>query len=271
MPGPTLASVLGAADNDDGKATVDNQSDSSLTPLGNLITLPPELRLMIYEHLIKSGSVIFLRTSSAVYNEAANTLYNQGVCNLELNVYRLPLVYPTAAAANKISNLQVRVNLTDKSQERNERCVYLFHIFEPFRQSLVPRKTCKILLDCHPSFVAHIPPQAFEIIGTLTGFETLILAIANDTEDCTTRVRSLMYSAKPDPRRQMDLALHGEVNENTLRAYEIAKVYLEGTLGPSKWVCDERGAHLEFHPRGFLSDDRSHQQGKLKTPLEWNG
>lgn len=70
-------------------------------------------------------------------------------------------------------------------------------------------------------------------------------------EDCTTRVRSLMYSVKPDSRRRMDLALHGLVNEYTLRAYEMAKVYLEEKLGPAKWVCDERGAHLEFYPRRF--------------------
>ncbi len=280
MPQQKSAPGLITATNEHKKATAVDQSDSSFTPLGQLVTLPPEIRVMIYQNLIKSGSVAFLGTSSAIYNEAIPTLDKEGIYHLEFNVFKVPTVYPSQSTADKILNLQIRVNLTNKSPDRNYTCITFFNEWldlisgydsEAFLETAhpttvlqTPRKTCEILIDCHPNFVAHLPPQAFEVIGTLTGFETLILAIANDTEDSLTRVRSLTYSGKPDPRRRVDLALHGKANEQTLRAYEVAKMNLEDALGPSKWVRDERGAHLEFQPREF-------DRGLFYEPEEWLG
>ncbi len=280
MPQQKSAPGLSTATDEHKKGIAADQSHFSLTPLGQLVNLPPEIRVMIYQNLIKSGSVAFLGTSSAIYNEAIPTLDKEGICHLEFNVFKVPTVYPSQSTADKILNLQIRVNLTNKSPDRNHSCITFFNVWldlisgydasttldtaHPTTVFQTPRKTCEILIDCHPNFVAHLPSRAFEVIGTLTGFETLILAIANDTEDSLTRVRSLTYSGKPDPRRGMDLALHGKANEQTLRAYEVAKMNLEDTLGPSKWVCDERGAHLEFQPREF-------DRGLFYEPEEWLG
>lgn len=77
MPETISTSGLGAAIKGEDNAASVGQSNPSLTPLGLLVKLLPEIRLMVYEELIKSGSVAFLRSSSAVHNEAASIVHHK--------------------------------------------------------------------------------------------------------------------------------------------------------------------------------------------------
>lgn len=48
----------------------------SASPFGRFTVLPSEIRLLIWEELVKGGSLAILRTSQAIYHDIADRLYN---------------------------------------------------------------------------------------------------------------------------------------------------------------------------------------------------
>ncbi|GKZ69526.1 hypothetical protein AnigIFM50267_004737 [Aspergillus niger] len=48
----------------------------SASPFGRFIVLPSEIRLLIWEELVKGGSLAILRTSQAIYHDIADRLYD---------------------------------------------------------------------------------------------------------------------------------------------------------------------------------------------------
>ena len=118
----------------------------------------------------------------------------------------------------------------------------------------MPRKSCKILLDYHSGFEGKLQEFTYENSRFLTAFETVVLAIANDyTPETKHELRARMYNPRPDPRRDMEAAMHCKDNRDTRRAYRRAKKALGSYLGPAERVHDGKGAHLEFHPLAFQS------------------
>ena len=235
------------------------------TPFGLLFLVPPEIRLKIYRELITAGSVGFLETSKAVHNEAIDILLQERICKLEFNVEKPCHIFPSQESANTILNLEIRLNLTDRPPrelELSRICISGFNNWldrisggaygpHDYQAPTHPtcRKVCKILLDCDPGFEGYLPAHIFEIMRFFTGFETLVLAIDNYYVDSTHRMRQRTYDPRSDPRRNMESATHSKGNVDTQLAYQTARDALEPTLGPAEWVCDEEGAHLEFHPR----------------------
>ena len=66
-------------------ATVEDLSKivvAPASPSGMLFLLPLELRMMIYEDLIKAGRVNFLQTSRSIYSEARGLLYKHGTLQI---------------------------------------------------------------------------------------------------------------------------------------------------------------------------------------------
>ena len=228
---------------------------SAPTPFGILVLAPPEIRLQIYRYLFAAKSVQFLETSKTIYNEAIDILRQEGVCSLEfkiVNVWGSLGVFPSRISADTILNLEIRLDVTWLHLDLMVRCcIDKFNDWLPefidcqrllygykAPAHAIPRKSCKILLDLHYSWRGNLPSSSFEIIRCLVGFETLVLAIANDYE-------------RPDPRRNVRLAMHNKENKIIPDAYENAKKALEPSLGPAKWISDEKGTHMEFHPRAY--------------------
>ncbi|KAF6220752.1 hypothetical protein HO133_003186 [Letharia lupina] len=259
-----------------GNETPVSQSQETLTaaPFGTLTLVPPEIREQIYLDLIAAGSVRFLESSKAFHNEALDILHQKGVCRLEFNIFKPRDIFPSQQFSKPILNLEIRLDLTDfvlRVPQPSNTCINKFN--EWLTQSMdcvdtsrgllppthpTPRKCCKILLDCNPGFSGWIPKFTFDFMKSLTGFKALVLAVANDYPgERKRRMVERMYDPRPNPQRDMESAMHSKENEDTLHVYETAMKALEPTLGPAEWVSDEKGAHLEFHPRAhnFSTDD----------------
>ena len=239
------------------------------TAFGMLSRIPPELRLKIYRELILEGSVRFLRSSKAIHGEAIEVLLQEGVCRLEFDGYKSLDIYPSPYwSRNTMMNLEIRLvlNHTYGSDRFKRKCINRFNkwmtvflycvdrhgnALEP-RYESVPRKSCKILIDCDKYFLRHLPLRIFRFIKFLDGFEVLALAIADDyPEEPKTRINDRLYHPKPDPLRRMELAMHSPLSEDTKYAYGLAQKALRRTLGAGELICDGKGAHLEFHPRDY--------------------
>ena len=239
------------------------------TAFGMLSRIPPELRLQIYRELLLSGSVRFLQSSKAIHSEAIQVLLHEGVCRLEFNDYKPLDIYPSAYwSRNTIINFEIRLvlNHTYKSNRANSKCINKFnHWMTEFLYCVdrlkgrgfapgydaTPRKSCKILIDCDKSFFPHLPLRTFQLIQFLSGFEVLTLAIVDDyPAESKARINDGLYDPEPDPLRRMEMAMHSPLSEDTKYAYGLAKKALR-SLGAGELICDEKGAHLEFHPREY--------------------
>lgn len=241
------------------------QEDPTATPMGTLSLGPPEIRLEIYRNLITAGSVRFLETSKAVYNEAIDVLLEEGICKLEFNICKCSNIYPETDSMKTIPNLVIRFNDISRGLPgntgtfNNDMNSWLTSLNDRPLAPVNPqlRKSCKILLDYHSNFEGRILKSFFHEIRLILSFETIVLAIASDyTLETKRQLRERMFNPHPDPRRDISSAMHSKENKDTLRAYQTARVALEPTLGPAEWVCDEKGAHLVFHPQAFRKHRR---------------
>ena len=236
------------------------------TRFGMLFFVPPEIRQEIYRDLIAAGSVRFLETSKAVHSEAIDTFLQEAVCRLEFNICKPLLIYPGRESSNTILNLEILLNMNDMthdSLQSNEACFKRFNewwtlisggrysprgFVAPIQST--PRKSCKIVLENYSRFHGHVPRSTFVAMRFLTDFETVVLAIAGDhTPETKRQMVERIYDPRPDPQRNVASAMHNKVNTDTFFVYQIAGVALEPTLGPVKWITNEKGAHLNFHPR----------------------
>ena len=243
------------------------------TPFGTLFLIPPEIRLRIYGELVNAGSVRFLASSKAIHSEALDTVSQDGVCRLEFNIFKPHTIFPVHDPTSPILNLEIRLNLvivTPMDFQRANPCNRVFNNwlsqftgcaytplgFQPPAHP-VPRKSCKILLDCFGGVgeFERLSKHTFDVIRYLTGFETLVLAFANEYRaETTQRMIERRWLPRPDPRRDMASAMHGGQDSITQYVYSRASQVLEATLGPAEYVWDREGVHLEFHPRAHNAD-----------------
>lgn len=232
------------------------------TPFGMLFLIPPELREKIYRELVIAGSVRFLESSKAIHSEAIDVVSKEGVCRLEFNIFKPHNIFPVQDPTRPILNLEIRLNFIDvvpiTPQEENS-CTKVFNdwlsqftVWADTPAHDVPRKSCKILLDCSPGFSEFrlLPAYTFDMIQYLTGFETLVFVFANNYK-AETRQRMIerMYAPKPDPRRDIASAMHGREDGATCRMYFNVSEILEATLGPVYFVWDRKGMCLKFYPQ----------------------
>lgn len=233
-----------------------------------LFLIPPELREKIYRRLVIAGSVRFLESSKAIHSEAIDVVFKEGVCRLEFNIFKPLNIFPVQDPAHPILNLEIRLNFIDvvpiTPQEENS-CTKVFNDWlsqftgcadTPLGSRppahVVPRKSCKILLDCSPGFrgFSLLPTSTLDMIQYLTGFETLVFVFANNYK-AETRQRMIerMYAPKPDPRRDMVSAMRGREDGATCRIFFDVSEILEPTLGPAYFVWDRKGMCLKFYPQ----------------------
>ena len=237
------------------------------TAFGMLSRIPPEIRLKIYHELVLGGSVRFLESSKAIHGEAIEVLLRGGVCRLEFNDYKLLNTFLSAYwSRSTIMNFEIRLVLkrpyrvTCECIKRfNEwmtvflHCVYTKDVLEPRHES-TRRKSCKILLDCHKTFFPHLPEPTFNLIRFMDGFEVLALAIADDyPAESIAGMRDRLEDPEPFTFHRMQVAMHRQPSWNAKELYELAKEALQPTLGAGDFICDGKGAHLEFHPRDYDS------------------
>lgn len=239
------------------------------TALGTLHRLPQELRLKVYRELLLDGSVQLLRSSKAIHGEAIEILLKEVVCRLEFNAYKPLDIYPSSYhSRNTMMNMEIRLvlNHSCRSYEANRRCINNFNDWmtafrsytckdligpEP-RFEDTPRKSCKILIDGDKNFLPHLPRETLSLIRFLNGFAVLTITIADDYPlEPRVRIDDRLDDPEPDPFRRMESALHSHPSQAVIIAYNHAEKFLEPYLGGGQLVSDEKGAHLEFHPRHY--------------------
>lgn len=240
------------------------KADPMPSSFGALYKVPPEIRRYIYREIVLAGSVRFLEFSRDILNEAIAIVRKESVCRLEFNACKSLSVFPKEEIVKNMLNVDIRINMTNHALNQsavsstfiddvNYWMVRLTggkydSIFgsKPAAQP-TPRESCKILLDFNEGFDGNLPTDLLDMMRFLTGFAKIQLAIANDCPlEPVDRLFARKNDHRPDPQRDMESAMHSKENEETLRAYGQARDALEPTLGPAKWVCDEKGAHLEF-------------------------
>ena len=236
------------------------------TPFGMLFRIPPELRLMIYRQLLLQKSVRFLETSKAIHSEAIEVLLKEGVCRLEFNDYRpLDINLRPDWSRNTIMNFEIRLILNFPymsngciSRFNEWMTVFLHRVYrsehlEP-RHKSIPRKSCKIVIDCGKNLFPFLPRRTFNLIRLMNGFEVLTLAIADDDPtESEAGINDRLCDLEPDPLRRIELAMHSQPSEYTKYVYGLAEKALRPTLGAGELICDGKEAHLEFHPRDYDS------------------
>ena len=84
----------------------------------------------------------------------------------------------------------------------------------------------------------------------MDGFEVLALAIADDyPAQSIAGMNHRLVDPEPFTFHRMEVKMHSQPSWNAKELYELAKEALQPTLGAGEYICDGKGAHLEFYPR----------------------
>ena len=96
----------------------------------------------------------------------------------------------------------------------------------------------------------------------MDGFEVLALAIADAyPAESIAGMNNRLSDPEPFSFHRMEVAMHSQPSWNAKELYQLAKEALRPTLGEWKFICDGKGAHLEFHPRAHSLRDVEGEQG----------
>lgn len=202
--------------------------------LGDLYTLPRELRNLIYGYAIANGTTALVRASKQTREENSKIIFEKGIYRLLLGFnedYKNPRL--TRSLAKKIQNLRVRVN---------SRSFFIFGLgpylprLHKFDGSAVLRKECVVTIVSDPFTSNMDATEVIRHLVDLTGFERVTLELDLD------------WDGEPWP----DTVAEFE-NERIRRRVGGALCYqkgiLEPTLGAAHMVLNKERQRLSFFPR----------------------
>lgn len=217
----------------------------------SFLSLPRELRDIIYSDLITSGNVEILRISQQVHDEAKDLLYRLGICRLHFscenslnNGYAYLRVYfPSETLPNTVQNFSLNIGL--------DRCAREDKQFDPYLRNLVQGSG-----DCHVTLAAHyyssfqMPRPVYRLIKSLSSFQVVTVRIY------------VTHPLHPMDRRNECLVEPGHTQNLQLLATK-----LSAALGDPQWKSDSysrntlemltqphlnpypNARYLEFRPR----------------------
>lgn len=223
-----------------------------------LLKLPPELRVIIYEPLIKIGELSILRVSKLINQEAVSLLSKRAVlranvgrryyttANLDLTASILYPRYSTLATPDTIQHVNLRIDMVSFAVDFDLRLINYFG------GNAVTRKTCDITIFVNGN--AEVPARlendkTYRAIATLTGFKILLLSFEyeRDLEECATI------------QEKYGLAVVQKgVNwtyRQILKRYEKALAFLTTTLGPAHCQKQIDRHFLGFRPSQYKIGD----------------
>ena len=213
-----------------------------------LFDIPREIRDMIYDCAISSGSLAILQTSRKVHEEGIEFLYKRRVCqiNVDNGRYTPQFNLPKPIAA-LIQNISIIIFLEPPTW--SHRFPSGMRPVHKFMGGSIARQTCRVLLfflvnddlDPRDSFYYYC---FLDPLRTLVGFSRLTLEVRfqgrlnGQDEQILSRFRKVFIEAYC-PRLE-DWLGHGTLQEGD----------------------DQVSVHMEFHPR-------THYQANPKELAEW--
>ena len=237
------------------EATSENQAVadfmSTRSPIG-LLDLPPEIRSMIFCHVLVSPEGIYLggwpippqpvallRTSRLIYREAFEVLYKENQFNnLSGNWHHL-MMTPHSLVMATIQNIRIDINMTS-SQRRRSLDKFLEHL-NHFGNPSITRRTLTVLFSFGEPRIGPLK-WIIKALGRFTNFRNVEL--------CFVSFSSLS------------------------RLFEVA-TYVDHALQPVLGPAKGEGDHLRFHPiehrnsmRVLDDDDWADSLDGLR--LEWD-
>ena len=169
-------------------------SSHGLGPLFN--TLPRELRDLIFDDCLVSGSPQFLACSRAMREEGLSRIWEKGVYRMNVDT-RVRMNFfssapvatgtpeclqPVQQIAERIQHLRIRV----KGMDFRSRAVWSGFDSDAIKQfggSEVRRKSCTILLEMEYPNHYHFGVEVVQALGTLVGFEQVDLRLVSRTKE----------------------------------------------------------------------------------------
>ena len=132
------------------KGTQYNSSVPLLRSNSIFFKLPPEVRLMIYSDLIKSGALEVLRLCQRIHREALEILYRDGihrVITYSNRAYRMavregPQVNQINRISDKVQNVEIYTRLDTYLQCGYEEVEYLEAFHPDLTNTAIRRKNC---------------------------------------------------------------------------------------------------------------------------------
>lgn len=248
-------------------ATAGHQLTSSTTTARNwLLYLPPEVRLIVYRHVLQERSEIpchrlpiLLRdsgvqalpglffTSRLIRRESIETFYR--INRFYLYTWFPLTIFPSRRMSDMLQNLHVKISLSILSQPHHDQFVNVIHTFgDPG----VIRGTLFVQIILFPRLRGlRRPSLQFYLrgLGRFTNFQVVEVEIS--------------YRQKPD----LDTSMHYNRFESALRS----------VLGPATLGALRNGNNgLTFFPQRFLNTQSSRENfdwvdhlGELR--LDWSG
>lgn len=199
-----------------------------------LLDLPAELRCLVYDEAITSGTMSILRASRQVNQEASPLIHKSGIFRILTeaygNQYNIPTPPPTS---NSIQNIEISVAIKGSHADYHGHDSGVLNTFTS-AAAVVRRDTCYITFRMSILTSLHIKPERLlRSIKQLKGFKRIIAtAIASQCEDYVGTQRAVIRAR----------------NKPT---YEILLKELEPVFGPGIWhdAATQDGRYLEFHPQ----------------------
>ena len=225
--------------------------------LCGFLSLPQELRDMIYSELIISGHVAILRVSQQVHDEAKDCLHKRGICRLEFNHCGedLDFLDPPKSSLSNVQNFDIKIYINcDEnyvgSLEYRRRAVQRSTPIAPGSQPYVQGAgSCTVTLVLGSVKHPHLPRSVLHFIKRARTFKLVTLRIHT------------AFSYHPFDRRTRDVVK--PEHENMLTQ---ASASLRGHLGDPEWKSEPdhgfrwnllvrpltnpfpAAPYLEFHP-----------------------
>ena len=209
------------------------RSSNPISRESTLLTLPAELRAMIYDILGQTKELNILRASNDTYREAAYHIYNNIPYPIDVGYGPIaaPIRLETAELIQCV-RIRARLDLTQGGIWPADSDVVGI---SSFSGSNILRRSCEITLDYGrdnfrpPRFGT---PVLLKAIGTLTGFKQLTVRVVypDQCHFCNTHPRTCI--------------VHWTI-------FALVRCKLDRTLGPALFHSDQQDFRLEYHPSEF--------------------
>lgn len=234
-------------------------SETSTEKNFRLLKLAPELRVMIYEPLIKIGDLGILRVSKLINQEAVPLLSKHAVlranvgrryltvADLDLTASILWWRYPTLASPDTIQHVNFRIDMVSFGGPDLD-----LRLINYFGGNKIARESCDITINVNGS--AKVPSRfendkTYRAIATLIGFKVLLLRFEYE--------RDLKESAAIQEKYGLAVVQMGidHTYQQILERYGKALAFLKTTLGTAHCQKHIDRHFLRFRPSQYKIED----------------
>ena len=218
------------------------------------LNLPPEVREMIYKPLIQTGNLSILRVSRLVHKEALPYLSKHATLRISLGgLEHRRIIIPqmtgifspgtmTLFAPAQIQNLSIHLDIIARATPNIDT-----QLLRLFSSNEIPRKTCTITVEfgnLGPIRHLLVRNEFYDVVATLTGFETLTLRLEDHREEDETGILESLIATTIEPEDRPGFVMCGT---NYERLFKV----ISRTLGPARLLNCFDGDCLRFWPREY--------------------